>query len=60
MKKETIVNVRFIPRDEEEVPIAQIELQQFRSDMLREYWHEAISAGLKPEEASEYAIMMVN
>lgn len=57
MAKSTVVAVRWESREPE--PVAVTPEAQFRSEMLREYWHEAINAGFQPEEAAQYAMEMV-
>lgn len=57
MSSKTIIQTKWEEREPEEVAVTPE--QQFRSDMLREYWHEAIEAGFEPEEAAQYAMEMV-
>ena len=53
-----IVACRFIPTPEREAA-EDIDAEfRFREEMRREYWHEAIDAGMTTAEAAEYARRM--
>lgn len=58
MSMTAIVSCRFIKKEPEPEPIAITPEQQFASDMMREYWHEAIDAGFTKEEAALYVKQM--
>jgi hypothetical protein len=54
-----IVACRFIPTSEREAAEDIDAESQFREEMRREYWHEAVDAGLTTVEAAEYASKMM-
>jgi hypothetical protein len=54
-----IVACRFIPTPEREAAEDIDADFRFREEMRRDYWHEAVDAGLTAVEAAEYALKMM-
>jgi len=60
----TIISCRFVPTPEQAIPVEEVAEDnidtdfRFREEMRREYWHEAIDAGMTTVEAAEYASKM--